>query len=30
MIKVKVIKLQNITDKDESRMCVKTGDIFIA
>ena len=29
MIKAKVIKLQNITDKDESRMYVKTGDIFI-
>jgi hypothetical protein len=28
MIKAKVIKLQNITDKDESRMYVKTGDIF--
>jgi len=29
MIKAKVIKLQNITDKDESRMYVRTGDIFI-
>lgn len=28
MIKAKVIKLQNITDKDESRMYVRTGDIY--
>ena len=28
MTKAKVIKLQNITDKEESLMYVRTGDIF--